>query len=545
MAKEVKKKTGWRDLATEAAKKAVSDRKEPVEFSLPTNPTEDQIKELQAYLKVVKKSSKKTVDYYQDKVTLLKGKLILFKHKQQESNNWYMRMYCQNRKYKTLSLKTEDQSVATEKAIEKYHLLQSHIDTGGSVVEDTCEYYLNEYVSYLEKQLSIKGAIKSKKTLAAKRTSLKKLKTKIQAFKKPSDIPPDFLKDYKEWRVTAVVDGGNWDKFHKNNFDPPTDLTIYKEVCDFRGFFTWLKEENYYTKEIKYPKIELNFSKMKEKNPSWLDDDWITTVMWTRTWRTKKLTLDGEKLRQQLEDDGYSKEEIVKKTGLYKRSKKGKFYRDVWIELFKILGNSGCRMSEMLKLRWQDIEYQLGKKYTTKDGNTKQDEIAIISVPPDTKSGRRVVPTGAGVYFRRVYKLYADETGRKPKPSDIIFSNVGTDNSKGDKFIGNALSDSYFRRLFYQMMDEMNYYKDVQFLRSYTVHSARSFYINTRLEMGIPPAVVGKLVGHNLKTMMRHYENIQVMNLKSEIVRSRRLKLNEADFITTDIDSTHLVSEVL
>mgnify|MGYP003155431957 FL=1 len=82
-------------------------------------------------------------------------------------------------------------------------------------------------------------------------------------------------------------------------------------------------------------------------------------------------------------------------------------------------------------------------------------------------------------------------------------------------------------------------------MKNYTIHSARAFYINTRLEFGVPPAVVGKVVGHSLKTMMRHYENINVMSLKSELVRKRREYLDANDFKTTDIDEYHLVKSTL
>ena len=95
----------------------------------------------------------------------------------------------------------------------------------------------------------------------------------------------------------------------------------------------------------------------------------------------------------------------------------------------------------------------------------------------------------------------------------------------------------------YEMMDEMRFYKGTEFTKNYTIHSARAYYINMRLESGIPPAVVGKLVGHNLKTMMKHYENINVMNLKSKIVQQRRKKLEEADFQTFDIDKYHLIKD--
>ena len=514
------------------------------ELALPANPTAEELTTIQEYLKLQLKLKSKKVDTYQDKIPLTK-KLFLFKHKQQESDNWYYRMYCGNRKYKIESLKTTNVDIARELALEKWQKLQSHIDKGGDVFQKTNLEYLQDYVKYLEKKLEYGDGMK-KNTLTAKKTSLKKLKTKLQPFDKPSDINPNFLKDYIEWRRTAVVEGGNWDKtHHKNNFEPPTSHTVYKELCDFRGYFDWLKEENIYVKDVFYPKVNLDKSKMKDKNPSWKDEDWVKTVYFTRTWRNNLYTIEGEKLRRQLEGEGCEKEEVVRKIGLYKKSKFGKFYRKVWIELFKILGNSGLRLSESLKLKWQDIDYQT-RKVKSKSGNDGVEEIAIITVPPDTKSGRRIVPTGAGVYFRRVRELYMKQTGKTPKPTEYNFRNVGTDNSKEDNYIGKPLSNTYCRKLFYEMMEEMRFYKpDIIFTKKYTIHSCRAFFINTRLEMGVPPAVLGTAVGHNLKTMMQHYENINVMNLKEDFVRKRRKSLEEWDFKTTDIDNYNLVKETL
>ena len=138
------------------------------------------------------------------------------------------------------------------------------------------------------------------------------------------------------------------------------------------------------------------------------------------------------------------------------------------------------------------------------------------------------------------------QTGKTPKPNEYIFRNVGTDNSKEDNYIGKPLSNTYCRKLFYEMMEEMRFYKpDIIFTKKYTIHSCRAFFINTRLEMGVPPAVLGTAVGHNLKTMMQHYENINVMNLKEDFVRKRRKSLEEWDFKTTDIDNYNLVKETL
>ena len=75
------------------------------ELALPANPTAEELTTIQEYLKLQLKLKSKKVDTYQDKIPLTK-KLFLFKHKQQESDNWYYRMYCGNRKYKIKSLKS-------------------------------------------------------------------------------------------------------------------------------------------------------------------------------------------------------------------------------------------------------------------------------------------------------------------------------------------------------------------------------------------------------------------------------------------------------
>ena len=54
--------------------------------------------------------------------------------------------------------------------------------------------------------------------------------------------------------------------------------------------------------------------------------------------------------------------------------------------------------------------------------------------------------------------------------------------------------------------------------------------------MGVPPNYVAKLVGHSIKTMERHYENIQLKNLEPELVEVRKKKLEQADFQTYDLE---------
>ena len=495
-------------------------------LDLPSDPSPDQLEVIEKYLRLQKKMSGSgygTKNTYQDRHEILGKKLIIFKHPQKKKDVWYMRFYVGNKKYKQLSLRTSDKSLAIEKALDKWRSLQGHIELGGEVFEQDIDRTIEEYLSHL-KDLVETGQMK-RLTMTCKNTSLKKLGTylKERDNQKPSSISPDVLSDYVKWRRTK-----NWDKKkHVNNPDPPTDLTINKEMSDFKGYFDWMKKKRRIIHEIEYPFLKIDWKKSVEKNPSFEVDDWMQMVYYMRTW--------------------------VRKTE--GRKEYGIFYRKVFCEYLKVLGNSGLRVHECLMLKWTDVQIKKKEEVSYRPTNKKKshssDEssddvsgkksvrerlIAHIQVSPDTKTGRRLVICPAGVYFRRIRDLYRDKTGSFPKPNDYIFMNIGTSHSKKMDFVGKHLSSDHMRKLWYEFMEDLKTDRDIHFTNHYTMYSCRAFFINQRLEMGVPPNYVAKLVGHSIKTMERHYENIQLKNLEPELVEVRKKKLEEADFQTYDLE---------
>ena len=135
----------------------------------------------------------------------------------------------------------------------------------------------------------------------------------------------------------------------------------------------------------------------------------------------------------------------------------------------------------------------------------------------------------AGVYFRRIRDHYR-KNGHTCKRDEFIFRNVGTKNQHNDKFAGKALSLTNLRRLWYELMEELN------LENHYTIYSCRSFYINQKLELGIPPHIVAKNVGHTVETMEKHYEDIGSRKLTDLLVNQKRKKLSGADFLTFDME---------
>jgi integrase len=282
---------------------------------------------------------------------------------------------------------------------------------------------------------------------------------------------------------------------------------------DFKGFFDWCRDKKRFTTEIKYPYVKIDWKKSIEKNPSFSDEDWSSIVYYSRSWVKKKTTSNG-KLR------------------------KNNFYRLVFVEFLKILSNSGMRCHEALKLQWNDIT--LRRKYEIENSgkpNERKREriIARIQIAPDTKTGRREVICPAGIYLKRLKELYKSEEGKMPGGNDFVFRNIGTKTSK-NAHIGNALSDGFLRRIWYEFRDDLREDKGIEFEEAYTLHSCRAYYINKRLELGVSPVVVGELVGHSIKTMERFYKRIRLRQLESEVVNVRRKQLEDNEFQTFDLD---------
>jgi len=413
-----------------------------------------------------------------------------------------MRFYLGGKKYKTFCLQTTDQALAQERAIEEWRRIQNQLEAGGSVIQKDLKKCIQEYIRTIEEDVET-GRTK-KHTLMGKKSTLKKLEQFLDDFKYPKDIPANHFQGYLKWRRTE-----GWDKYHRNNPKPPGDSTINKELSDFNRFWKdYLIPKGYYKQAITLPFIKIRRGYYDDKNIPFTDEDWIGLVYYLRTW-----------------------------VRCVNQPRKDTFYRFVFGEFLKVLANSGMRPHEALLLRWGDITLKerevtvLRRSHSESKSKpeTKKELIVEIQISPDTKTGKRLVISPAGIYFRRLRDHYRQH-GFTCKRDEYIFRNIGTRNQHKDKFLGKPLSLANLRRLWYELMDELN------LENHYTIYSCRSFYINQKLELGIPPHIVAKNVGHSVETMEKHYEDIGIRKLTDLLVNQKRKKLSDADFLTFDME---------
>jgi len=449
-----------------------------------------------------KPRSKASESYYRDRIDLpIKG-LCIFRNSQVQSKNWYMRFYLGGRRYKTVCLRTTDQALAQERAIEEWRKIQNHLDAGGSVIQKDINKCIDDYIKSIEED--VQAGKTKKQTLLGKASSFKKLKEFLAELKFPKDIPPTLFDGYLKWRRTQ-----GWNRYHYKNHKPPGDATINKELSDYNRFWKdYLIPKGYYKHEIRLPFVKIKRGYYDEKNIPFTDEDWIKLVYYLRTW--------------------------VRCVGNPRRDT---FYRYVFGEFLKILANSGMRPHEALLLRWGDItlkEREI-KNWSTESEHKKhsleirKELIVEVQVSPETKTGKRLVISPAGVYFRRLRDHYRKHSFTC-KRDEYIFRNVGTRNQHKDKFDGNPLSLNNLRRLWYELTEEL----DLE--NHYTIYSCRSFYINQKLELGIPLRIVAKNVGHTVETMEKYYENIGIRKLTDLLVNQKRKKLSDADFFKFDME---------
>ena len=476
-------------------------------MDLPANPTAEELHQIQQYINHHTKLSAGrhgTRNYYLEKTEVVGKKVVIFKHSQKKNNSWYMRMYVGDRKYKQVSLNVADKSSATQLALDQWRKIQNSIDAGEVLFKKTVEQLMDEYDNYLSEMVETNQY--KTQTVCGKRTSLKKLKLLLVDYmgKSSTEIPQKVVSNYVSWRRTK-----NWDKSKHKRTTPPSDATVNKELADFKGFFDY-----YEIPGIQYPFLKINWKLSEESNPSFDVDDWWNLVMYTRTWVRKTHTPNGNE-------------------------RKWNFYRYVLVELLKALASSGLRPSEALKLRWRDVQIKRKTSENKMTGKQSHNWGAIIQVAPDTKTGRREVICPAGVFFKRLHEHYANH-GYTTNKDDLIFRNIGTKNSRADHHIGQALTLSFLRKLWYELLIDFDKDKGYPLAHNYTIYSARSFFINQRLELGIPPTIVGELVGHTIKTMEKHYKKIAIRKMEPELLMVNRRRLEESEFQLWDLDQPAL-----
>jgi integrase len=145
---------------------------------------------------------------------------------------------------------------------------------------------------------------------------------------------------------------------------------------------------------------------------------------------------------------------------------------------------TGMRRSELLALRWQDIDFIYCQIYVNRSLHQLKDGSFIFTQPKSAKSSRTIALTPSTILMLRDYKekqkLERDMSGNPLTDNDLVFSNLE----------GKPLRPNTITRAWTTLAAKCG-------LKVIRLHDARHTHASLMLKQGIHPKVVQERLGHS------------------------------------------------
>lgn len=199
------------------------------------------------------------------------------------------------------------------------------------------------------------------------------------------------------------------------------------------------------------------------------------------------------------------------------RDRRGDYWRRCFYAFVMTGKHTGMRPKEILNLRWSDVSIvDMGQR---SKGDERRHLVAEISVRK-TKTGEpRQVPGNCGKQLKEWLEYqqwfageYFGKSISKVFNSDsYVFCNF---NSNCNAYCLDLFQKTL--RSIYRKLDLKGHWSSD---KPYTLYSLRSSYINDRLMDNIPVATIAIASGHDIKTLMRYYQQLDVLRKSRELTK--------------------------
>ena len=387
----------------------------------------------------------------------------------------------------------------TQKSLEKKHRTQS--------IEQSVENFLQNQQDKEDSGIITYRTYRSKRNVLIN-LLIPYLKTK--GITKTRQINDDTFSDYIIYR--------------KNK----SKLTINKEIKAIKNYLNeWLLKKRLIEPEVVmnkklFPPVRIQMSDLMS-NPPITDRDWKTINTEIRRW--VKESTNNPNHRSHL-------------------------WRTVFWTFTLVMKNGGFRPEELMKLKWNQIEIvDVGRITETKkleeieelrsegieieddgtidDGgwvdSTKsigreQRLISYITVTSSKTGSIREVPTNSGSVFVRfkdyLNKYYQDHySNRQVMGNGLVFGNI---NNEGKPY-SYSMYGIYWSRIIGRVKDKLEGNKFTD--ENYTVYSMRSTFVTNKLIEGLDIFLLSQITGHDVKSLMKHYERMDIRKRSEEIIK--------------------------
>lgn len=395
--------------------------------------------------------------------------------------NWQARLYDRaKRRYVTRSLGTTDQTLATDRAIglwkEVMPLIQADVPlNSGSIKGCIADYY-----AYQQRRVDAKeikpGALRDSKA----QLSVVLVWCGLKGIDTVASVQPHTFNGFLPWRrdESLAITTGNAGIMRRSSLN--------KAIRELRQWWKWVKSQRLTEVELEIKEVSTRKEEPRQKNVAFTPQDW------------RKI---------EFELDRWVFKEAKGPDWAVKRMRPIHWYgRRNFHTLLMVLILSGLRPQEATEIiTWNDLEFR--NKGATSAAKL-QDPGLIIRVRNDQGKGSRSVATNAGVTLK-LFKTYADrwrkDNGyRQLKGSDLVFAYPPTDE---------PYAYSHYGRLFRDLLRRLGLSD-----KGYTIRSCRATYITDRIAEGKAPYIIARNCGHDLKVLMRDYEQLSDAQLANELL---------------------------
>ena len=408
-----------------------------------------------------------------DITRLMGGEIQIFRYDTRPG--WYVRFWNkEKRRYVVRSLKTEDASLATDRAIHIWKELVPLIKAGVPTETLTMQAAVHQYLNHKEARVEA-GEIKP----GAHRDSVTQLKTflifcKLEGISRISDVQPHSFDGFVEWRrdKSLKITTGREGRLKR--------ASLNKSIREVRAFWKYLRKKRLTDVDLDLMEVSTRHEEPRTKNVAFTPEHWAL--------------IEGELLRM-------SKETHGKRRALLPAQQ---YFRYLMKTLLEVLCDSGMRPQEAVNLlEWRDLTlHEQGKS----PAERALSGACSLQIRNPTGKGSRVTVCDSGVYLKlwhRYVKQWRKDNGHRPlKQSDLIFGNPLTDQPFAYSYFGN-----YFRDVLEKL--------ELKGL-GYTIRSSRGFCVTRLLALGHPPYLISKNLGHSQEVMRKNYEQLSEADLIAE-----------------------------
>lgn len=391
-----------------------------------------------------------------------------------------------DQRYVTESLKTTDESVALDRARQRYaeiRLLEREnkaIKSG--TVKSEIEGFIAEYADGVSKGL--RGY--SNEMLVNFRKSIVRYFVEYIGTMAIQDVSADDLRGYESWRFEYWPKRrAAGEKVHGSVKDRPSPRTIEWEVNAFKQFLRWsIGKGTYNGNALTYGYA---VGKKEARSP-FTSEQWtkLTNFMRRKTW---------------LEEPG--------KHGHDARLTR---HREMLRAYVLFMCNTGLRPGEARNLKWRDITYKKNS-----DGDETVDVFVHASYSKVDKTRIAVGRETGAIAIQRLHesrKTNNDHAG----PDDHVWCDPD----------GKVIKE--FREGFNALIKAAGVDTD-SMGKKLSIYSLRHSYITFRINHGVDPYELAKVTGTSLEMIRDFYDHALSPDKRDELtkVRSRRARRSKVD----------------